>query len=119
MMGLGEFLTPSAEEWIDALGVEPQTEPDDEDVTRIVFTSESGDTVDLSYASTANSVQFRWLRQGELLLDMTREGARHMWVESGRGRAQIGVEFEVEGLRGSLTLRLLPSFHLNDSMLFA
>jgi hypothetical protein len=118
-MGLGEFVVPSVDEWIDALGVEPWPQEGDEDVSRVVFTSDSGDTMDVSFAPGGNSVQFRWLRGDALLLDITREGARHMWVESGQGQARIGIEFEVEGLRGGLTVRLLPEFRVKDTRLFA
>lgn len=118
-MGLGEFVTPTAEEWIDALGVVPRPEDDDGDVSRALLTFNAADKVDLSFAIGGNSVRLRWLRGEDLLLDMTREGARRIRVESGRGQASIRVEFDSDGFRGELTIQMLPETRIKDTMLFA
>ena len=72
----------------------------------------------LTFASYGNSIRVRWLRDGVTLIDMYREGARRILVNSGRGEARVIVEFEVEGSNGTLSLQLLPEFRIDDVQMF-
>jgi hypothetical protein len=117
-VSLDEFAVPSRAEWVDALGIEPESVDLDPGVRRLYCTTDRGDAIDLTFDIPGNSVRCRWLREGNAVLDLFRESARNLVVHSGKGEAFVIVTFEADGLRGELSIRLWPEILITDQMLF-
>jgi hypothetical protein len=118
-MTLREFLVPSDEEWLDALGVEPEPVDGEIAVRRVRCTTDAGDLLDLIFDLPGNSIRCRWQRGEIVLVDIFREGACRLSVRSGRGEAHLVVSFDTEGLRGELAIQVLPDIRVDDRLLFA
>jgi hypothetical protein len=115
---LGQFRVPGDEEWIDALGLVPEQVREEEWVRRVEVTTDSGHRLELTYDVPGNSIYCRWRRDDLVLLEITREGARRLLVYSGQGEAHLLIEFEAEGLAGSLSIQVLPEIRIADKLLF-
>jgi hypothetical protein len=116
-MSLGQFVVPSDDEWIDALGVEPDEVAGEVAVGRIRWVNDHED-LDLTFDVPGNSIRCVWRRGDAVLVDIFREGARQLSVSSGQGRAGMAILFETAGLRGELTIHLVPAIRINDNSLF-
>jgi len=117
-MVLRQFDVPSEEEWIDALGLVPEQVGGEEWVRRLEVATDSGHRLELTYDVPGNSIYCRWRHDDLALLVITREGARRLLVYSGRGEAHLLIEFEAEGLAGSLSIQVLPEIRIVDKLLF-
>jgi len=116
-MSLRQFVVPSGAEWIDALGVEPDAVVGEVAVSRVRWAT-GHEELDLTFDVPGNSIRCRWRRGDTVLLDIFREGARQLSVSSGRGQAHVVIVFETDGLRGELTIKLVPEIQINDQLLF-
>ncbi|GEM_PF-2825023 len=113
-----EFLVPSDEEILDALGVVPEVSVDDPMVQVVRVSTASGDVVSLSYDVVGRSVRCQWNRDSIPLVDLFREAATELTVESGHGVARLVVRFETEVLGGELDIQVYPAVRVNDRLLF-
>ena len=116
-MPLRQFVVPSSEEWVDALGVEPDAVDGEIAVSRVRLAT-GHEELDLTFDVPGNSIRCSWRRGGAVLLDIFREGARQLSVSSGRGQAHVVVAFDTDGLRGELSIQLVPEIRINDKLLF-
>lgn len=112
-----EFVVPSDLEVFEKLEVWP--EEDDEGVRLLTFPSEGRGKFIFSYDSLGSSVRLRWSDEaGEEVLDVFREGATLMRVESGVSLKAISVTFDLNGLSGTLNIQVAPTVGILDRMLF-
>ncbi|WP_156935422.1 hypothetical protein [Pseudonocardia spinosispora] len=118
-MGVREFITPTEEEWIDALGVTPERAEGEDFIYLLHYPINSDDHFDLSFDVVGSSVRFRWSQGEEALVDILREGARRLLVNSGAGEAYLRIEFDTADLHGQLTIRVLPAIRIEDQLLFS
>lgn len=118
-MVLREFIVPTDEEVLDALGVEP--EPSELDATiRIVRIPHGADEViTLSYDSPGGSVRLQLHRQQRLLLDIFREGAERLRIDSGSGSTLVTVDFRTESTVGRLEVQIEPDVVVRENSLLA
>jgi hypothetical protein len=113
-----QFVVPADAEILDALGVEPEPSADEPTIRSIRVDSGAGEQVVFSYDVPGRSVRVRWLRDSTPVLDLYRESATRLTVESGRGEARLTVTFESEGLGGDLEVQVYPAVRITDSLLF-
>ena len=114
-----EFIVPSHEAIVDALGVEPEISAGDVDTWVLRLAAPEGESFIFSYSVPDRSVRCQWMRDGAPVVDIFREGAASFAVESDRRIAKITVFFEVDGLCGQLDLQVLPRFSVIDKLLFS
>lgn len=113
-----EFLVPTSDEVVDAIGVVPEVSADDEFVRVVPFELENGhDQVSLSYHVVAGSVEFRWHRDGEKIVDVSREGATSLTFGSGQGRVWIYAVFDSSSDRSELHIQIHPDVRISDTLL--
>jgi hypothetical protein len=118
MMAYHEFVVPTGEEILDALGVEPEESVEDPMVRIIPVLSSTGDTLVISFDVAGRSVRCQWLRGSVLILDLFREAATRLTVDSGNGNAWIRVCFETDSLAGELEVQVHPEIRVNDRLVF-
>jgi hypothetical protein len=113
-----QFVVPSGQDIIEALGVEPTMVAGTETAQRFEVTID-GDTLDFTYDVHGRSIQCLWSRGETLLVEVFREGATHFTVYSAEGETHLRIEFETDSLRGLLNVRVFPSIQIADSLLLA
>lgn len=118
-MSLQQFVTPTDEQWVDALGVIPESIDGKDRVYRLNYQTNSGDNLDFVFDIFGNSIKVRWDREGELLATVFREGASLLRADSGAGEAYLTIDFHTDGLDGQLIIRVLPSIRISDKLLFS
>jgi hypothetical protein len=95
---------PSDDEFVEAFGVAPEAE--DQPWIKAVRVED----VLLSFDALAASVRVRWLKDGEPVVDLYREGASRLLVRSGRDESHAVVEFA----DGELAVRIHPSVRITS-----
>ena len=112
------FVVPTGEEILDALGVEPEESVEDPMVRIIPVLSSTGDTFVISFDVAGRSVRCQWVRGSVVILDLFREAATRLTVDSGNGNAWIMVCFETDSLAGELEVQVHPEIRVNDRLVF-
>lgn len=111
------FRVPTDLEILEVMGAEPEQEAD-EPTTRVVdVEAGTGERVVLSYDIPGESVRCRWRRGSEVVLDVFREGATLLRVESRDGADYFVVDFETDSLAGQLIVRVHPDVYVKDALL--
>lgn len=118
-MSLGEFVSPTEDEWLDALGVDREPAGDEESPYQVEVSVGAGQELHIVVDTSGNSVRLIWTREGRNIVDIFRESARRMSVRSGKGEAHLEIEFETDGLVGRCDIQILPEVVIRDSLLFA
>jgi hypothetical protein len=95
------FVVPADDEILDAVGVVPTSE-DDFESKEIVLGLGGEDTMKVSYSQVGGSVRLVWTRGDRLVLDLFREGATLMQLDSRDARITLRVEFDVTQARGAI-----------------
>jgi len=108
------FELPDFQEFIYALGVAPEVVEDG--TLRLAFQGDKDEVV-VTLDATGRSVHVRWLREDLPILELVREGAVRVRLES-RPRSSLAVEFETDSLSGVLKVQVEPRFTINDQLLF-
>jgi len=112
-----EFVVPTDEEILDALGQAPEQAGAEPTTRTVRLDNGAGDEVELTYDILGRSVRCRWHRGPVLMLDLFREAATRMTVSSGRGAAGVTVAFETDSLAGTLDIQVYPSVRVADALL--
>lgn len=113
-----EFVTPTNDEVLDAIGVVPEVSPNDEFVRVVSFDVGNGhDRVRLMNHVVVASVEFQWLRDSEVIVHITREGAASLAITSGQGRATIHASFESGSDHSELDIQIHPAVRIKDTTL--
>jgi hypothetical protein len=114
----GEFITPTDDEVLDAIGVLPETSANDEDVRVVYFDLPNGhDRIRFSYHLVAASIDFHWSHDSEEVVRITRECATIISISSGEGAASINTRFDSGSNRGELAIRIYPTVWIKDTLL--
>ncbi|GAB3988325.1 hypothetical protein GCM10029978_110420 [Actinoallomurus acanthiterrae] len=118
-MVIREFIVPTDEEVLYALGVEPEpAEPDT--ATRVVrIPCDDGQVITLSYDSPGGSVRLQLHHNQRLLLDIFREGAELLRIDSGSGSTSVTVDFRTESTVGQLEVQVQPEVVVRENSLLA
>lgn len=117
-MSHAQFMTPTDDEILDAIGVVPETSADDELVRVVSFDLPNGhDRVRLSYHLVAASVDFQWFHDSEEIVRITRECAVVLRISSGGGEARIDARFDSGSNGGQLEIRIYPTVRIKDTLL--
>ncbi len=115
-----QFVVPNDADFADAFGaVVESVDGEEEYVRSVTLTTASGASLVLVYDSIGRSVSVRLVDSGVILLDLYREGATLLSVESARGSTGVVVAFETEELAGKLVVQIFPDLKVSDTMLFA
>ncbi|MCX4640687.1 hypothetical protein OG775_37250 [Streptomyces platensis] len=89
-----------------------------EDVWVIDFKEVTGEDLTFSYSPTDASVRVQLCDDQETLVDIFREGAIQLRIESKRGNSSIVVEFNDGVTSGELIVQIFPRIKITDRMLF-
>ena len=109
------FELPEYHEFIDALGIGPE-HIDDGALTLEFFVD--NEALVLTLDQPGRSVHIRWFRGPEVLMEIVREGAVRVWFDPPRNASSLGVYFETDSLRGSVSIQVAPRFSIRDRLLF-
>lgn len=116
-MGVDVIEVPAHRDWLEELGCEPEPVPGSPQAHRVRWPGVAGETLTLTLDPPGRSVAVRWERGGEVLADLVREGAARVTLRSDPTGSEVVVLFETPGLRGELSIRLLPAIGLRDRTL--
>lgn len=76
--------------------------------------------IQFSYDTLGRSVRILWKnKHGEEILDVFREGATRMAVQSDKGATYISLDFHMGESAGRMEIRVLPNMAVKDQLLFA
>ncbi|OKI00209.1 hypothetical protein A6A06_23930 [Streptomyces sp. CB02923] len=107
---------PDSNRFAEEFGVTPEGRADD-DVQSVNFLEVTGQDLTLSYSSLERSVRLR-LRQGqEELIDIYREDATLMRIDTSKGSTGITVAFSMGEVDGELRIQVFPSIKIYDQLL--
>jgi len=110
------FEVPDWQEISDVLGVTPESTNGSE-VFDLHFVA-TAEHLDVTIDEFGRSIRCRWSKGDEVLLDVVREGAVVMRIESSETSKFIRIGFETDDLVGDLEVRCAPVFALRDKLLF-
>ncbi|WP_329380437.1 hypothetical protein [Streptomyces sp. NBC_01716] len=113
-----ELKFPSEQEFIEALGVVPQSE-NSEDLTFSVTVELGSEKALISWDVLGCSVRFRIHRAEKLVIDLFREGVSEFSLRSDAGKTRLFVRYEVADVAGELSMQVLPEFQVMDAMLLS
>lgn len=118
-MAIREFIVPTDEEVLDALGVEPESsEPGA--ATRVVrIPRDEGELITLSYDAPGGSVRLQLHDHQRLKLDIFQEGAERLRIDSASGSTVIAIEFRTESTVGRLEVQVWPDLVIRGQSLLA
>ncbi|MEV5309962.1 MULTISPECIES: hypothetical protein [unclassified Streptomyces] len=113
-----EFIVPSDHDILEAIGEWPESEQGS-DARTITLRDEDDERILLSYDALARSVRVRREdRNGEVTLDIFREGATHMTIHSSAGATHILIEFQMGECAGKMEIQTTPALTIADRLLF-
>lgn len=113
-MGNRSFTAPEADEFLFALGVQPELRGDG--AFHVEFSA--GDlALRFSYSVPGSSVRYELIAGGRTVVTSFREGAMLLRVGE-QGEMRIDVDFETEDTRGGMTIRVAPEIGLTERILF-
>lgn len=118
-MVVREFVVPTDEDVLDALGVEPElAEPGA--ATRVVrIPRDDDEMITLSYDSPGRSVRLQLHHKERPLLDLFQEGAELLRIDSSSGSTVIAVDFRTESTVGRLEIQVWPDVFVRGNSLLA
>lgn len=113
-----QFDVPDDVEFVDVFGVEPEkAEATEPSMRKVTFPSNGEDLLTLTFDSAGRSISLH-LRRGQLLLlDLFREGAKRLMIDSRGSVKFVVIEFDSDELKGSLTVQILPTISIKDQLL--
>lgn len=118
-MAFGEFIVPTDEEILFALGAEPEPSGPDTSTRVLRITTDSGDVITFSYDVPGASVRLQLHQGGSLLLDIFREGAERLAIETDSRGAFVAVDFRTESTVGKLEVQVQPEIHVRENSLLS
>ncbi|MFE5871873.1 hypothetical protein ACFQ6V_24970 [Streptomyces roseifaciens] len=113
-----EFRIPSNDDFLREFGVMPAVLGDSE-VREVHLSDHSGSGLELSYDPLGRSVKAVWRREGELMVELFREGLVSLDIRSGGGGTWLSVETLGGGLSGQLEIQVFPTIAVKDTILLA
>lgn len=112
----GALRIPEDDDVLQAIGVSPEIQPDG-DVREVCLSDEAGGELRLSYDPVGRSVRTRWLRDGEVILDLFREGAVSVDIRSEGKDVYFAIEFMGDGWSGRMNVAVFPTISIKDKFL--
>ncbi|MFF0201278.1 hypothetical protein [Streptomyces sp. NPDC005017] len=112
-----EFLVPGDAEILEAFGVESEATDGVESTRSLRLAAGVGDEVCLTYDIPGRSIHLQWFRKGVCVLDIFREEAVRMSVNSSEGVTTLSLTFESGSLSGELHVQVWPTLSVNDRLL--
>lgn len=117
MMRTRQFQVPDDKEFLDVLGVLVET-TDEEFVKQVRLVAFDQEEVLFSYDQVGRSIRCIWSRNGRPVMHVFREGAVRLAVSSAGGERRMQAHFELDGLAGSLQIRVVDGVvNIEDSLL--
>lgn len=112
-MGNRLFIAPETDEFLFALGVQPEF--GDDDAFHVEFSA--GDlALRFSYSVPGSSVRYELIAGGRTVITSFREGATLLRVGD-RGEMRIDVDYETDDTRGEMTIRIAPQITVTERTL--
>ncbi|MFG3198021.1 hypothetical protein ACGFYT_17970 [Streptomyces sp. NPDC048208] len=112
----GYFLFPGDGEVFDIVGEWPEVQ---ESGARVLTWRSSEGVLVLSCEAVTRSVRVRWSSvEGNLLLDIYREGATRLAFTSTPAAVGARIDFSVGGCAGVMEIDISPRFSVQDRLLF-
>ncbi|MFI9393010.1 hypothetical protein ACIG53_19210 [Streptomyces bauhiniae] len=111
-----EFLFPGDEEIFETVGEWPEIQ---ESGARVLTWRSKEGVLVLSYEAVARSVRVRWSNiEGDLLLDVYREGATRLAFTSTPSAVGAQIDFSVGECVGVMEIDIAPRVSVQDRLLF-
>lgn len=111
------FIFPEGREFLDAFGKEFDLLDEDGLVRSISLETGNGDTVSLVCGALGKSICLKWYRDGLPVIDIFREGAIRISVDSRNSRTMLVIFFDSGSLAGELHVQVWPEFRIEDRLL--
>lgn len=111
------FESPDAHRFAEEFGA-TVTRNTTEGVWIIDFKEVTGEDLTFSYSPTDASVRIRLCNAQETLIDIFREGAIQLHIESNKESSSIIIDFNDGVTSGALDIQIFPRIRITDRMLF-
>ncbi|MEV5439515.1 hypothetical protein AB0K80_26400 [Streptomyces sp. NPDC052682] len=112
-----QFLVPDDAEVLEAFGVESEATDGVESTRSLRLAAGVDDEVCLTYDIPARSIHLQWFRKGVCVLDVSREEAVRLSVNSSEGVTALALAFESASLSGELRIQVWPTVSISDRLL--
>ncbi|WP_353944297.1 hypothetical protein ABII15_23685 [Streptomyces sp. HUAS MG91] len=113
------FRIPLEAEFLEEIGVEP-VRRDAGDTLELNLSEVTGESLFLTTSETGRSVRIKWGEEkGEWAVDIFREGATCMRIDSQHNRTSILIDFSLGATKGELKLQIFPRVAISDQQLFS
>ncbi|KMS86265.1 hypothetical protein ABZT16_25810 [Streptomyces flaveolus] len=112
-----EFIVPQDEEILNAIGEWPQA--DESGARLLTWQGSEGASLTFSYDTLSRSVRVRWMHgNGDVVLDLYREGATRLTVSSTASATYISIEFHMGECAGEVVIQASPELSVQDRLLY-
>jgi hypothetical protein len=112
-----QFLVPTEDEILDAIGSYPGATEGDPNVRTFDLASGAGDSVNISYDVPGRSFRVE-IRSGDAVrIDLFRESATRLNVTSADQTVRVQVEFQADDLSGVLEIAVGSTVVMHDRLL--
>ncbi|TJZ50101.1 hypothetical protein FCH28_22530 [Streptomyces piniterrae] len=112
-----EFEATDIDRFVEEFGA-TATSDADEDVCVVDFNDATGEDLTFSYSPTGASVRVQLRDAQETVLDIFREGATRLRIESNQEHSSVLIDFNDGVTSGMLTIQIFPRIRITDKMLF-
>jgi hypothetical protein len=116
MMTYRVFEVPEYHEFLDILGITPDT-IDEHGAGRLTFQTDT-ETLAVTFDPLGRSFHCRWSRHSAVVVEIFREGATRLRLRTAGNENYIAVDFETDSEQGYIELQVSPVFTLRDQLLW-
>ncbi|MEV4920793.1 hypothetical protein AB0K47_28805 [Streptomyces tirandamycinicus] len=113
-----EFITPEPQDFVNALGVEPNISGDTQRTLKL--SDVIGEDVTFSYDAVGGSVRVAWrAASGGDLISIYREGATLLRIIEDDDGTRLLIEFRTRDTVGELRVQVFPELSISESQLLS
>jgi hypothetical protein len=111
-----EFVVPCEDDFLGFAGVAAEAIPGSDLAWKVVFTVNMR-RLTLSYDKPLGLIKVQLEFDGDLVLDLERDSAVLMTLESSGGRSWVSVMFDARTIRGVMEIQIFPTIQVIDNTL--
>jgi hypothetical protein len=112
-----QLSVPDDTDFLSMFGAAPSPVGEDQTQLSIELEANESEKVLLTYDVIGGSIRFRWSQSGVSRVDLFREGAAQISVDSDGPYTWLTVDFDINHVKGQLRVQIHPNVYFEDRLL--